>query len=562
MSPRRASQEPHTNAEVDMKVCTRRVAVSGLALVGCAGLAQAQNFAEAFNDIATLTTWNMQNKSDQAAAGTGWFQGNGSGVFPAHSGGVDAYIGSNYQATTGVAPTGVTISTWLLTPTTVLHNGDQMLFFTRSVDRNANGLMTYPDRMQIRLSTSGASTTVGNTSAQVGDFTTLLLDINPTYSQQPTYPAGYPDQWTGITVTLSGLAGTPSGRLAFRYYVQNAGIQGIYSNYIGVDDVVYTTIGTPTGACCNADGTCTGGISSTACTVLGGQYRGDGSACGAVACEQPGACCRPNGLCAFTAQFACTALGGTFNGAGVACAAVTCPGEFKETADAGDLPASATTTTGTGSLLAITGTLSAVSDVDMFKISVCNAGSFRATTVGTGTGIDTELWLFDAAGVGVVANDDDFDFGPASTLTNAFVQNNGTYYLALSEFDYRPSSAGGMIWNAPANSTLEFSPDGAGATQPVTSWANWTGTPTDTGAYSILLQGSCFAGPPAQTCYANCDSSTANPFLNVADFTCFLTKYSASSAYANCDGSTTAPVLNVADFTCFLSKFATGCSAP
>jgi hypothetical protein len=60
-------------------------------------------------------------------------------------------------------------------------------------------------------------------------------------------------------------------------------------------------------------------------------------------------------------------------------------------------------------------------------------------------------------------------------------------------------------------------------------------------------------------CYANCDGSTAAPILNVADFTCFLTKFAAGDNYANCDGSTTPPVLNVADFTCFLSKFAAGC---
>jgi hypothetical protein len=65
-----------------------------------------------------------------------------------------------------------------------------------------------------------------------------------------------------------------------------------------------------------------------------------------------------------------------------------------------------------------------------------------------------------------------------------------------------------------------------------------------------------------QACYANCDSSTTLPFLNVADFTCFLNKYAAGGTYANCDGSTQAPVLNVADFTCFLNKFAAGCSAP
>ena len=60
-------------------------------------------------------------------------------------------------------------------------------------------------------------------------------------------------------------------------------------------------------------------------------------------------------------------------------------------------------------------------------------------------------------------------------------------------------------------------------------------------------------------CYANCDGSTTNPVLNVADFSCFLSKFAAGDAYANCDASTTTPVLNVADFSCFLSKFAAGC---
>jgi serine protease AprX len=62
-----------------------------------------------------------------------------------------------------------------------------------------------------------------------------------------------------------------------------------------------------------------------------------------------------------------------------------------------------------------------------------------------------------------------------------------------------------------------------------------------------------------QPCYANCDGSTTEPILNVADFTCFLAKFAANDPYANCDGSTTVPVLNVADFTCFLGKFAAGC---
>jgi hypothetical protein len=60
-------------------------------------------------------------------------------------------------------------------------------------------------------------------------------------------------------------------------------------------------------------------------------------------------------------------------------------------------------------------------------------------------------------------------------------------------------------------------------------------------------------------CYANCDGSVAPPYLNVADFVCFLSRFAAGDPYANCDGSTTPPTLNVADFVCFSAAFARGC---
>ena len=60
-------------------------------------------------------------------------------------------------------------------------------------------------------------------------------------------------------------------------------------------------------------------------------------------------------------------------------------------------------------------------------------------------------------------------------------------------------------------------------------------------------------------CYANCDGSTAEPVLNVNDFSCFLQRFAAGDSYANCDGSTQVPVLNVNDFQCFLASFAAGC---
>lgn len=63
-------------------------------------------------------------------------------------------------------------------------------------------------------------------------------------------------------------------------------------------------------------------------------------------------------------------------------------------------------------------------------------------------------------------------------------------------------------------------------------------------------------------CYPNCDGTTAQPFLNILDFSCFLNKFAAADTYANCDGSTLPPALNILDFSCFINKFAAGCSAP
>jgi hypothetical protein len=60
-------------------------------------------------------------------------------------------------------------------------------------------------------------------------------------------------------------------------------------------------------------------------------------------------------------------------------------------------------------------------------------------------------------------------------------------------------------------------------------------------------------------CYANCDGSAVQPFLNANDFQCFLNAFAAGNPYANCDGSTTDPVLNANDFACFLNAFAAGC---
>ena len=90
------------------------------------------------------------------------------------------------------------------------------------------------------MSLNGTSVNAGATSTSVGDFTNLLTSVNPNLTV-----GGYPEAWTQFSVTLSGLGGPTSGRLALRYFVTNGGPTGANSNYIGIDDVAYTANAVP-----------------------------------------------------------------------------------------------------------------------------------------------------------------------------------------------------------------------------------------------------------------------------------------------------------------------------
>jgi hypothetical protein len=192
------------------------------------GSSFSQAINEGFANVAGLTAagWNQQNLSTPIGSNPNWVQGS-SAVFPENSAPVDSYIASNFNAVAGAA----TISNWLITPTLNLSNGDVISFYTRST----GGI--YPDNLQVRMSTNGSSTNVGATNTSVGDFSNLLLEVNPALTA-----AGYPSTWTQYTITVSGLAAPTSGRIAFRYYVPNGGPNGINSDFIGIDDFVYTPV--------------------------------------------------------------------------------------------------------------------------------------------------------------------------------------------------------------------------------------------------------------------------------------------------------------------------------
>jgi hypothetical protein len=176
--------------------------------------------SEGFDDISSLGGAGWATSNNSAPLGiSGWFQGN-DGVFSAHAGASDAYIAANFLN----AGSPGNISNWLLTPMLSLADGDTLTFYTRT-----EGESQFPDRLEVRLSTSGASTDVGGTDASVGVFDVLLLSINASLSL-----GGYPEDWAVFSVTVSGLGGSTDGRFGFRYFVTDTENN---ANYIGIDTV-------------------------------------------------------------------------------------------------------------------------------------------------------------------------------------------------------------------------------------------------------------------------------------------------------------------------------------
>lgn len=183
------------------------------------------SWTQTFADITSLSGIGWIQTNNSTSIGTAnWFRGNKT-VFGAQSAPSASYIAANFNSTTG----NNTISNWLIIPQVSIQNGTRLRFYTRNV-----GTSGFPDRLQVRMSTNGASSNVGTTATDVGDFTTLLLDINPTYAN-----FAYPTGWTRFTAIVTGLQSPVTGRLAFRYFVENGGPSGTRGNYLGIDTVSY-----------------------------------------------------------------------------------------------------------------------------------------------------------------------------------------------------------------------------------------------------------------------------------------------------------------------------------
>ncbi len=207
------------------------------------------SWVEEFDTVANAVNergWVIINNSRKIGSES-WMQGayaagkKGMTGFPAAS---YSYSGQDFAICSFNAGDSLsTISAWLISPPTKMKNGDQIKFYTRTTANPAN----FPDRLQVRLNPTNNGINVGSgplsridVATMVGDFSTLLLEINPNLIKTGT--DSYPGTWTQYTITISGLAPTVvERRFAFRYFVTEGGTDAasINSDAIGLDKIEF-----------------------------------------------------------------------------------------------------------------------------------------------------------------------------------------------------------------------------------------------------------------------------------------------------------------------------------
>ena len=211
-----------------------------------------QSFTEEFDTVgnAYARGWKVKNTSTPMVPLL-WQQG-GDVIpfFQAYSsnGSNEGFVGINAIIN---APAIGVLSSWLISPVVTMQNGDTISFYTRSKyedEGNFGGtagvLNDFGNRVQLRLNTNNDGTEVG-IGLENGDFTTPLLDINPSYNANlaantPAQNAtAFPANWTKYQAVVYGLTEPVSGRFALRYLIEDG---NLFGSGIGIDKVEYKSV--------------------------------------------------------------------------------------------------------------------------------------------------------------------------------------------------------------------------------------------------------------------------------------------------------------------------------
>ena len=212
---------------------------------------------------------------------------------------------------------------------------------------------------------------------------------------------------------------------------------------------------------------------------------------------------------------------------------------MSESGDAGDLPSTAQNL-GPGAVTEILGSFTSGGDVDVYRVCLTDGASFSASTV-VPMSLDTQLFLFDADGLGVYSNDDAGIGVRASRLPAQHrfsPTSGGEYFIGLSSFNNDPRSDAGEIFPDVFSSSLY--PDGVvnaagvGSEEPVSSWVGLTRGPS--GLYRINLTGTtgCDTTPPTVELSPADGARVKQGAEVVVDFSCSDT---GGSGLASCIGT-------------------------
>ncbi len=121
----------------------------------------------------------------------------------------NGYVATS-QANSLVWSNNHTVNSWLVSPQTMIKNGDKISFYTYS---NGNA------SLELYINPSGTTNVGDGDVANSGDFISQSLVTIPNRATNPN--AVYPREWTKFEATVTGLAEPVNGRFAFRYLRQN-----------------------------------------------------------------------------------------------------------------------------------------------------------------------------------------------------------------------------------------------------------------------------------------------------------------------------------------------------
>ncbi len=196
----------------------------------------------------------------------------------------------------------------------------------------------------------------------------------------------------------------------------------------------------------------------------------------------------------------------------IAAPAAAGPDAIEGLVDAGELISTAMNTTVLfpGQPTSLSGRLEGIDGspadfVDAYLITITTPGSFRAETfqapplpgrTAFASDFNTQLWLFDASGMGLLANDDKAVADVSSLLTppstdgtGVTLPGPGTYLLAISVSGVSPLSAGGSIFDLtdPPGITQVSGPDGLGGGSALIGWDTSSPGAMTPGDYVICI---------------------------------------------------------------------------